>query len=153
VPAVTATEAGRPRAPYLAVLYLLIPLVVVAYLVGNRTAPEAPPAPNGGTEQPGGGANADAALVAESVSFDSDRIELPADSEATLFLDNQDTLPHNVALYETEQDADAQQNALFQGETIDGGETVTYEFTTPAAGEYVFQCDVHPTMRGNAAVG
>jgi plastocyanin len=156
----SAFVALRPRMHRVGImevaLIALYPVVIAVVIANTGIGTEA--AAEGGaetaaSEQAAGGANADAALVAESVSFDSDRIELPADSEATLFLDNQDTLPHNVALYETEQDADAQQNALFQGDTIDGGETVTYEFTTPAAGEYVFQCDVHPTMRGSAAVG
>jgi plastocyanin len=157
----SAFVALRPRMHRVAImevaLIALYPVVIAIVIANTGIGTEA--AAEGGaetaaSEQPaGGGANADATLVAESVSFDTDRIELPADSAATVFLDNQDTLPHNVALYETAEDADAQQQAIFQGETIDGGETVTYEFTTPAAGEYVFQCDVHPTMRGTAAVG
>jgi plastocyanin len=139
------------------VLIALYPVVVAVVIANTGIGTEA--AAEGGTEvaateQPAdGGADADAALVAENVSFDADQIELPADAEATVFLDNQDTVPHNVSLYESEDAADAQQDALFQGEVIDGGETVTYELTTPAAGDYLFQCDIHPAMRGTAVVG
>src|ERR671919_101620 len=45
----------------------------------------------------------------------------------------------------------AQEHPIFQGEIITGT-TVTYEFTAPDAGEYVFQCDVHPAMGGTVVV-
>jgi plastocyanin len=156
VPAVSAAATGRPRAPYLAVLYLIIPLVVIAFLVAQ---PDAAPEPTGGageTPADGGGAppsNADVTLVAANLAFDTDSIELPADSDVVVALDNQDTAPHNFSLYETEQDADAQSGALFEGSDVAGGASTEYEFTSPAAGDYVFQCDIHPTMRGDATVG
>jgi plastocyanin len=155
VPAVTAAQAGRPRAPYLAVLYLIIPLLVVGFLLSQREEAPAtsgePPAeqPSGGGDTGGGG---DATLVAEGVAFDTDTISLPADQDVVVTLDNQDSLPHNFSVYADEAAADGQDDPLFQGENVDGGSSMDYEFTAPASGEYVFQCDLHPTMRGTATV-
>lgn len=158
VPAVTAAGTGRPRAPYLAVLYLIIPLVVIVFLVG-QASPSAETEPAGGTtEEPapggggGGGGGGDVTLVASNLAFDTDAITLPADQDAIVTLDNEDTVVHDFSLYETEEDADAQASALFDGADVDGGDSIDYDFTTPAAGDYVFQCDIHPTMRGDATV-
>lgn len=110
----------------------------------ETTGEEAGGGGNGGT---GGG---DLTLVAADISFDTDSITMPAETDVTLTLDNQDSVPHNVSIYETEGAADAQDNALFQGENVDGGASLDYQFTSPPPGEYVFQCDLHPTMRGTA---
>jgi plastocyanin len=67
-------------------------------------------------------------------------------------LDNQDTVVHNFAIYESEQDAGGQRNPLFQGDNVDAGSEVTYEFRSPPAGDYFFQCDIHPTMNGDVSV-
>ncbi|MFN2488590.1 MAG: plastocyanin/azurin family copper-binding protein [Actinomycetota bacterium] len=161
VPAVTARETGRPRAPYLAVLYLLIPLLVVAFLVSRDGSPSSEPAGDAAVEEPGagggdggssGGADADATLVAQNVQFDTDSIALPAQTEAVVFLDNQDGVEHNFSLYPDEQAADAQGDAIFQGDVVGGGDGTEYAFESPSRGEYVFQCDIHPSMRGTATV-
>jgi plastocyanin len=103
-----------------------------------------------GQQEASSASGADVTLVAENIAFDTSEIAMPADQDVAVTLDNQDAVPHNFALYETEADADAQEPALFQGENVDGGATFDYEFTSPPPGEYVFQCDVHPTMRGTA---
>ena len=41
---------------------------------------------------------------------------------------------------------------FFKGDIIAGPAELIYHFTTPAAGEYYFQCDVHPNMNGKAKV-
>jgi plastocyanin len=155
VPAVTASQVGRPRAPYLAVLYLLIPLLVVAVLLSQDEPSSSEPsgeAPAGEQPADGGGTGADVTLVAESIQFDTDSISLPAEQDVVVTLDNQDTAPHNFALYPDEEAGASQADALFQGENVDPAQSVDYEFTTPARGEYYFQCDVHPAMNGTAGV-
>lgn len=110
--------------------------------------------PGGGTGggPPGGGAPGGGeppALVAQGIAFDTDTISLPADQASTLTFDNRDTVPHNVAIYTD----DSLSEALFQGEIVTGPATVQYEIPPLPAGEYYFQCDVHPNMNGTVTVG
>jgi plastocyanin len=150
VPAVTAAQTGRERSPWLSVLYLIVPLLAVIFLVANygdeEPAPAAPPAENGG-----GGGEAGVTVVAEGVQFDTDSIELQAQQEASIQFVNEDSVQHNISIYETREDADSPANAIFTGDLITASET-TYTFDAPPAGDYVFQCDVHPAMAGDVVV-
>ncbi len=79
-------------------------------------------------------------LEAEDISFDQESMTAPAGVEVTMEFKNRDEVPHNFALYESEE----AQNEIFSGEIIEEGET-TYRFQTPEeSGEYFFRCDVHP---------
>ncbi len=133
-------------------LYPIVVALVIAYTgIGTEAAAEtegevARERSTATGENAGGGPT----LVASNVAFDTDTLTLPADRPVTVTLDNQDTVPHNMSLYETEADADAQDNALFQGDNVDGGASIDYDFTAPPPGDYVFQCDIHPAMRGTA---
>lgn len=109
-------------------------------------------------ETHGGAGNAPAAgattsIVAAGVAFDLDTINLTAGEQVSLEFQNNDagTL-HNVAIYENEAAGRAQEDALFDGENISGPSTTIYEFEAPPAGEYYFQCDVHPGMNGTVVV-
>jgi plastocyanin len=163
VPAVTASGTGRPRAPYLSVLYLLIPLVVVAFLVGQQTsAPSAEAPADGATEAPadGGGGDAgeqpvsgtDITLVAESLAFNTEEIGFPPAEPVSMTLDNQDTVPHDFAIYPDEEAATARRGDIFTGEQVPAGSESTYEFESPEAGNYYFLCSIHPTMNGAVVV-
>lgn len=84
-------------------------------------------------------------IAAKDIKFDKSEIGLPAGTEAKIVFHNADTgVPHNVAFYETE----AATEPISKGKIITGDATETYTFTTPAAGEYFFHCDVHPAMKG-----
>lgn len=133
------------------VIYPVIIGIAIAQLgIGAEEHAEAAPAP-APAEQTGGPVSNGGTIVAEDVEFASDRIELVAGEEVSITFDNMDQLQHNVSIYANEADAEAQQNPIFQGEIITGI-SITYEFTAPEAGEYVFQCDVHPAMRGTVVV-
>ena len=96
----------------------------------------------GGGEGGGGGGGGGPTVVAADLAFDTDTIELLADTETTITLDNQDAgTPHNIAIYTD----DSLGESLFAGELVTG--PATAEYTVPAipAGEYYFHCDVHPT--------
>ena len=98
----------------------------------------------------GGGAGAGPTLVAQGIAFDTDTLELPADTETVLTFDNQDAdTPHNLAIYED----DTATTPLFQGDLVTGVATAEYKIPAIAAGKYYFQCDVHPTMNGTVVVG
>lgn len=82
-------------------------------------------------------------VVAQGVAFDTDEIEVTAGATLELEFTNEDAVPHNVAVYETE----AATGPLFVGEIITGpSRTTTYEFDAPPEpGTYFFRCDIHPT--------
>jgi plastocyanin len=85
------------------------------------------------------------AVAAEGLAFDVETIVLEAKKPASIEFENLDTAPHNIAIYQDESAADT----IFQGEQISGPDSITYEFDAPKAGEYYFQCDVHPDMNGS----
>ncbi|MDQ3752845.1 MAG: cupredoxin domain-containing protein, partial [Actinomycetota bacterium] len=148
VPAVSATETERRGSGFLALLYLIIPLIAVVLLLGGDTGSsgEEAPAPEGGSASAPSG---DVQVVAENLAFDTDTLELAAGEPQTIGFDNQDTEPHNIAVYEDADAGTAQEGALFDGEDLPGGSSVTYEVDPLDSGEYYFQCDIHPSMQGD----
>ncbi|HVL82165.1 MAG TPA: cupredoxin domain-containing protein [Actinomycetota bacterium] len=99
------------------------------------------------TSAPDAGAQYTTEVAAVNIQFDTDEIVLPADSQHELQFVNEDTVPHNISIY----DSAALTNTIFEGELITAGET-TYQIPTPPAGEYYFHCDVHPAMKGTVRV-
>lgn len=98
----------------------------------------------------GGGGGPSVAVAAANIAFDTDTIELPADSASTIVFDNQDAgVQHNISIYAD----DTMAEPLFQGELITGPASVEYAIPPLPAGEYYFVCDVHPTMNGTVIVG
>jgi len=98
----------------------------------------------------GGGGGGGPTLVAQGIAFDTDTLNLPADTPTTLTFENKDAnTPHNFAIYED----DTATTPLFQGDIVTGPATVEFKLPAIPAGEYYFQCDVHPTMNGTVVVG
>jgi plastocyanin len=108
----------------------------------SPAAEESPPPP----EQPGGGGVV--AITAQNTAFDTSTIDLPPEQQVTISFTNNDPLPHNLSIYTA-----AGGEPVFQGEVVTGPTTVEYSVVTPPPGTYYFQCDVHPQMNGNVAVG
>jgi plastocyanin len=131
------------------VIYPVIIGIAIAQLgIGTEEHAEAAPAAQ---VEAGGPVSSGGTIVAENVQFSADAMEFQAAEDVSLTLDNIDSVQHNVSIYANEADADAQENHIFEGERITGT-SITYEFKAPDAGEYLFQCDVHPTMRGTVMV-
>ena len=144
VPVVSAADTGEKRSPALALLYLLIPIMAIAFLLANNESTPAAAEGEGG----GGGESGAITLTAASVQFDTEQLSWPADEETTVEFINEDSAPHNLAIYATE----AAEEDFFVGQVIDGGGSITYEIDPMEAGEYYFQCDVHPSMNGTLTV-
>ncbi|HEV2758400.1 MAG TPA: cupredoxin domain-containing protein [Acidimicrobiales bacterium] len=94
----------------------------------------------------------EAALVqvkAEGTAFKSDTITLKADEEVEIRFDNNDRdVQHNITIIGQDPT-----KPIFRGQLTTGVATATYKFHAPPAGEYKFQCDVHPTqMKGTVKV-
>jgi plastocyanin len=94
------------------------------------------------TAAAGGGASDKVSLTAKGIAWDKTTLDLPANKQVTVTVDNQDTVEHNF----TFEDAKAEKD-------VEGGETQEVSFTTPAAGSYEFHCEYHPSqMKGTVTV-
>ena len=157
VPAAAASQRDSSSSGALAVLYLLIPLLVIGFLALNRndaepsSAEEGPPAAEG--EGPGGGGGSNV-IVALNTAFETEEITTEAGSTVSGTLENQDPVDHNIAFFESEDDTSDPESAFFTSDTAGGGESVDFEFTAPDdPGDYPFICDFHPTtMTGTLVV-
>ena len=84
-------------------------------------------------------------ISAQNLQFSTDCLAVEAGQPYAIDFQNQDSAPHNVAVYTDESAAEA----LLEGEVIDGGQSVTYQGDPiPEPGDLYFQCDIHPTMNG-----
>jgi plastocyanin len=84
-------------------------------------------------------------VKAENITFSRETIDLAHDAEVEIRLDNNDRdVQHNITIIGQDPS-----RPIFRGQLITGVGTVTYKFHAPPAGEYKFQCDVHPgQMKG-----
>ena len=106
-----------------------------------------------GTTNAGGGADpdpasADVTVTSVDMVFDPGTVNAPAGEAFTLALVNDDAMPHNVAIY-TDR---SRSEKLFEGEMVTDG-TIVYEIPALDAGEYFFDCSLHPNMTGTIIVG
>ena len=86
-------------------------------------------------------------LTAADLSFDASVIQAPAGEAFTIRFTNDDSAPHNVAVY-VEEGGDE----IVLGDIIDPGQSVDVEVPALDAGEYFFVCDLHPEMNGVVVV-
>jgi plastocyanin len=108
------------------------------------------PPPGGGGESPGGPSAGAAQLSAKDIQFSSTSLDVtPAGGNVTIDFSNEDTQPHNVAVF---NGSDANAPVLFRGDITQPGSSAEYSFQAPPPGTYYFHCDVHPTMHGELTV-
>ena len=113
-------------------------LVAVLAACGSTSA-------GGGTTDP---ASADVTVTAAEMAFTPGSVAAPAGAAFTLALVNEDAMPHNIAIYTDESKSEK----LFDGQMVTDG-TVVYDIPALAAGEYFFDCSLHPEMTGTLVVG
>jgi plastocyanin len=136
----------------LAIMLYPVLIGVVIVQVGafeHSAAADAAHAPLEGEAPAAGGG---LVVTSANVAFDTETIELTAGEETTIEFVNEDSLEHNISIYETAADGTSFTGALFEGEIIPGGESITYTVPALEEGEKYFQCDVHPNMNGTASV-
>lgn len=92
-------------------------------------------------------------IVGENIQFDIDEIVAEPDRQIKIVFDNRDNaIPHNWALYESDEAA-ANKTGLIAGSPIEAGPLVQeIVFDAPAPGTYFFICEVHPNMTGDLVV-
>ena len=120
-----------------------------AWLTQELTPPPTPsPAPTTSGEPPASqapGESATLTISAQGIAFDTDTLEVPADTPFQIVFANNDAgIPHNVAIHEGSPTGPE----IWQGEIFNGVETRTYDVPALPAGTYGFVCTVHPNMTG-----
>lgn len=130
-------------------LLVLLALALAACSSGTGLA-EWTPLPSG-AEPPADCARADAdgviALSADQLAFSAPCMVAPAGVAFVVRFTNNDSEPHNVAIYKDR----SKETSITVGDTITGPDkTVDYPVDALTAGDYYFDCSVHPTMMRGA---
>ena len=121
---------GRSQGPAL----FAIALLVAAACAPGASGPEAERT-----------ASPDALRIsAKDLEFSTDTLSAPAGEPFQIAFDNQESAPHNVAIYE---DASVSEE-VFGSQPFGGPASVVYEVPALEPGTYFFRCDVHPDMQG-----
>ncbi len=112
---------------------------------GGSTSPTRPSA---GGEAP----SSELTIVGKNTLFDKNELVAKA-GEITITFDNQDGgVPHDFAIFESEDDANAGKEPIAATEIENGPVTQTLKVTLEP-GEYFYRCNVHPTtMTGTLKV-
>jgi cytochrome c oxidase subunit 2 len=120
-----------------------------AWLQQELTPPATPsPAPStsgapAASQAPG--ATVTLKLSAQGIAYDTDTLEVPANTPFKIeFANNDAGIPHNVAIHKDSPTGPE----VWQGEIFNGVETRTYDVPALPAGTYGFVCTVHPNMTG-----
>ncbi len=113
--------------------------------VAGSGGPPASGAPGSGP--PASGSAADVKIEAQGIAFVETSFTAPAGKPFTIAFDNEDAgVAHNVDL------KDSGGTSVFKGDVFNGAETRTYQVPALPAGNYTFNCDVHPNMTGTATL-
>jgi len=91
--------------------------------------------------------DADATVTAADMAFAPGTVTVTAGEDFSLALVNQDSMPHNIAVYTDSSKSEK----LFEGEMVTDG-TIVYDISALEPGEYFFDCSLHPNMTGTLVV-
>jgi plastocyanin len=88
-------------------------------------------------------------ISANNLAFSTSTLTAPAGKPSQIAFDNQESAPHNVAIYKDSSAAEK----VFGSDPFSGPASVVYEVPALEPGTYFFRCDVHPEMSGQLTVG
>lgn len=88
-------------------------------------------------------------ISANNLEFDAPCMVANAGEAFTIHFVNEEAVPHDVAVYTD----DSRSNEIMRGEIIQGPAAESdYEVEALDAGDYYFDCTVHPAMNGTLYV-
>jgi plastocyanin len=133
-------------APRRALLAAVVTITLLLAACGGGTAMT--PLPSG-AEPPADCARVDAdgviTLSARDIQFSAPCMVANAGEAFTIHFTNEEAVPHDVAVYRDSSKG----NEIMRGEIITGPDkSIDYRVEAQEAGEYYFNCTVHPAMDG-----
>jgi plastocyanin len=129
-------------------LIVLMLVLATSLAACSGSSDESEPADGGNGGATATVENGEVDISADDLAFDVSTIEATAGEGFTINFTNNESQPHNVAVY-TEEGGEA----IVQGEVITGPDATTQIGVEGLdAGTYYFQCDVHPEMNGTIVV-
>jgi plastocyanin len=137
------TKEVSVRFGYGAAAAVLAGLVIGGFMVGAGLAQfkETTVVAEGG----GGATVVDNTIIATDNKFNKTALEAPPNTEVSFVLKNNGQVLHNLHFYDKKGGSDLAPGAGSSDVFLAPGKSETLTFTTPAAGTYYFQCDIHPT--------
>jgi plastocyanin len=148
-------ETARRRwAELLAVILYPILIGIAIVATGAFGEEEAADAPAAEAPAGGGGGAAGNTIVASGIAFQTEEITATAGEEVSGTLANEDSVDHNIAFFNSEDETSDPGNAFYTSETAGAQSEVEFSFAAPdEPGDYPFVCDFHPTtMTGTLVV-
>jgi cytochrome c oxidase subunit II len=110
-----------------------------AYIEALASGQPPPGGGGGGTED----CQTTIRLSAADIQFDTDAMEAPAGQDFCIEFTNNDTVPHDVGIVETD----------FSGDDVPPGESIVYVIPAMEPGDYTFYCTLHPqAMTGDLTI-
>jgi plastocyanin len=102
----------------------------------------------GGSGAPPPGGERQIQIDAHNTAFDQAELEAVAGQPFTILFNNEDPLPHNVAIHKGSPTGEE----VFQGEIVTGPTQVTYDVPALPAGPYAVRLHRAPQMTGTLNV-
>ena len=90
-------------------------------------------------------------IVAEHNTFDTDCLKAPPERDFRIYLQNNDSDPHNLSIY-SKDPADGKAKQLYKGKAVKGPGQEDYAIEGLPSGTYYFQDDKVPDMNGRIQV-
>ncbi len=87
-------------------------------------------------------------VVAEDNAFDTNCIKAPANRNWRIYLQNNDSDPHNVSIWSADPAVDKKAEQLYKGKAVKGPGQEEYAIDAMAPGKYWFCDDKVKTMNG-----
>lgn len=125
--------------------------LLVVVLGACSTGPSTTPLPSG-AEPPSDCVRVEGGVInitAENLAFSAPCMVANAGEAFTIHFTNNDSMPHDVAIYNDSSKA----NEIMRGEIQTGQGEIDYDVDALDAGEYYFDCTIHPAdMNGTLYV-
>jgi len=91
-------------------------------------------------------------VVAEENTFDTNCLKAPANRNWRIYLQNNDTHPHNISIWTADPSVDKKAEQLYKGKVVKGPGQEEYALDPMAPGRYWFCDDTVKTMNGSIVI-